>query len=245
MVVKNIAMAVSIFSLSTLGACAFKNMKGSITPETLAISYSPDQIGYKEVNDSVFTPNCIACHNQSLHQGSIVLDSYAAVKANLGLVQNQIVGQTMPPNGALAQDQINLVTKWIQAGAPELASDPVSTTPTPSTTSTPHPGTPPTPTPTSSPTPTTLTATYTSIRANIFASKCLSCHSAGSSESRYPLDVYANMMATSSMIVPGNPSSSTVYNQVSTGSMPPRGGNSLTSAEVTIIKTWIQNGAPE
>jgi len=219
-------------------SCGFKHVKG-IAPESSALTYNLNQIGYKEINDLVIMPNCIQCHSQSAHSGSIVLDSYVMLKANLGLVQNEVVGETMPPTGALPADQIQLISDWIQNGAPEFALQ--TPTPTPVPTATPVM----TPTPITTPTPPTLVATYTSIRQNIFVPKCLSCHSSGSSQSSRPLDVYSKMMANSSLIQAGNPDNSGVYIEVSGGTMPPRNKNPVTDQEVAIIKAWIQNGAPQ
>ncbi len=229
-----------IASLLILNSCGFTHLK-DVAPESSAYTYSIDQIGYKEVNELVLKPNCIECHNQSVHKGSIILDSFVNVKANLGLVQNEVVGQTMPPDGSLPSNQIKLVSDWIKNGAPEFASE----VPTPSPTSTPHASPTPvaTATPIVTPTPSVLVATYTSIRANIFVPKCLSCHSAGASEKKLPLDNYETMMANSSLIKAGNPNNSTVYIEVSGGTMPPRHRNPVTAEEVAVIKTWIQNGA--
>ncbi len=221
-----------IFSISFLSSCGFQRLK-DLGPESSAINYKIDQIGYKEVSELVINPSCVACHNQSVHKGSVALDSFAAVKANLGLVQNEVVGKSMPPDSPLPDDRIKLVSDWIQNGAPEFATQVATPTPSPSPTATP------------SPTPTGLIATYVSIRANVFLPKCLSCHSAGSSQRSLPLDNYEKMMADSWMIKAGNPGKSTVYTEIAAKAMPPRNRNAVTAQELSVIKTWIENGAPK
>ena len=227
-----ISISLVIISLILLNSCGFKRMKYAATG-TGSFAYSINQIGYKQVSDLVLTQNCVKCHNQSLHDGSIVLDSYAAVKANLGLVQSEVASRSMPPDNTLQADQIQLISEWVSNGAPEVGSQAPSTSPTPIAGG---------PTPTPAP-PSVLVATYASIRENVFVPKCLSCHSAGASQSKRPLDNYANMMANTSLISAGDPANSGVYTEIDGGTMPPNNRNQVTAEEEAVIKTWIQNGA--
>jgi len=246
MSIKKSVLTAFFSTLLILNACGIHESKNP-SAESAAITYSADEIGYKEVNELVFQPSCIACHNSAVHQSGIVLDTYAAVKSNLSSAQNAISGGMMPPGAALPADQVNLINEWVSNGSPEVGAAAPSPTATPVASATPHPSATPRPnaTPVPSGTPSTLLATYTSVRQAVFVPKCLSCHSAGLSEGRYPMDVYATMMATSGMIVPGNPSSSWVYTEIQAGYMPPSHSSAVTAAELAVIKTWIQNGAPQ
>ena len=239
--------------LVTLNSCGFKHVK---TPNNSAINYDVNQMGYKEMNSVVFN-RCTQCHSQSNPSGSIVLDSYEAIKTNLSKVQDEVSGGTMPPDAPLPTNEINLVVDWIQLGAPEFprrGQDP-GASPTPATSPEPSPSpdpsasptasVSPSPSPSETPAPSGLVATYTSIRQHVFEPKCLSCHSAGHSQKKRPLDSYEAMMAASKLVVPGNPAKSTVYIEVSGGTMPPRHQNAVTDFEVEVIKAWIQNGAPK
>jgi len=216
---------------SLMNACTFMHLKN---PEPTT-SYNPNIVGYKLLNEQIFQKSCLECHSSAIHSGSIVLDSYSAIMSNLADVKNEVLGGTMPPDGPLSASDMALFSEWIRLGAPEVPQ-PTSTA---SPTSTPIADATPTPTPSE------LLPTYTSIRALIFVPKCLSCHSAGSSQSQRPLDNYDDMMANSSLIVAGDPGSSGVYTEVKGGTMPPRNMNQLTSEEISVIQTWIENGAPQ
>jgi mono/diheme cytochrome c family protein len=237
---KILSLSALFIVLTGLNACGIYESKSPI-PDSSALT--ADEMNYSEANALVFQPSCVTCHSQSNHQGGVALDSYVGVKASLGLIQNELSGGTMPPSAPLPGDQVSLILAWIANGAPEDAIVSASPTATPSVpphaTPTPKPIVVATPTPNSS----GLIATYTSIRQNIFVTKCLTCHSAGASESRYPLDTYASMMANGNLIKAGNPTGSSVYTAINGGSMPPRGYTAVTAAELAVIKAWIQNGA--
>ena len=75
----------------------------------------------------------------------------------------------------------------------------------------------------------------------IFISNCAfsGCHNASSKRSGYELDSYASI--TSHGIKPGSASSSVVYQDITSGFMPP-GGN-MPSGQTALIKKWIDQGA--
>ncbi len=86
----------------------------------------------------------------------------------------------------------------------------------------------------------TDTAYFTDVLP-IFISNCAfsGCHNAASRQSGYELDSYASI--TSHGIIVGSASTSVVYQDISSGYMPP-GGN-LPSAQTALIKKWIDQGA--
>jgi uncharacterized membrane protein len=309
-----ISIAVTLMLLS---ACGFQRNKESaedllsLNPNLLKES----QLSYATVSKYVFQPSCIECHNSSLHNGGVALDSYAAVSSRLDLIkQDAIDERSMPPSGPLNGDQMNLLANWIAAGGPEVAkvADSPSPTPentpvpvpsatpvptatpyptatprptatpyptatprptatpyptatprptatpyptatprptaTPYPTATPRPTATPVPTPVATPSPSaspTLIPTYQSIRANVFVAKCLNCHSANGSESNRPLDDYDKMMAVRGLVVPGSATNSSLYSAIQSGSMPPTRSQAVTKNELSVIQTWIQNGAPK
>jgi uncharacterized membrane protein len=70
--------------------------------------------------------------------------------------------------------------------------------------------------------------------SRILQSRCYSCHAwAGSPEG----------MADPRRVAPGNAEGSELYRRVSTGSMP-MGSAPLTSEELAVVHTWIEQGAP-
>jgi mono/diheme cytochrome c family protein len=74
-------------------------------------------------------------------------------------------------------------------------------------------------------------ATFQSIEALSIGPKCVQCHQS--------LATYAGVIAE---VTPGNAAKSTLYQQVSSGSMPQQ-STPLSLAEISAINTWIQNGA--
>lgn len=93
----------------------------------------------------------------------------------------------------------------------------------------------------------TLTPTYSSIRANIFQSRCLGCHSSSSASGGVVLETHETLMHSASshgheIVVPGNAETSHLYVVVRNGEMP-RGGPRLSDAEQQAIRDWISQGA--
>lgn len=77
----------------------------------------------------------------------------------------------------------------------------------------------------------------------IFQTNCAKsgCHDASTHKEGYVLDNYKHI--TSKGIVPGNPQESELYQVIAEGEMPPKGNPKLTTAQVTLIRRWIRQGA--
>jgi mono/diheme cytochrome c family protein len=91
---------------------------------------------YAEV-EPVFKKHCVACHSGDKPADGLRLDSYAQIMGNTGKhpavvskkpekseIVRRIRGVSkprMPGNGPpwLSEDQISLIERWIQAGAPD------------------------------------------------------------------------------------------------------------------------------
>jgi hypothetical protein len=72
-----------------------------------------------DVNPIIATKCAISgCHNGSRSPN---LSTYAGVKANVSVIKSKITNKSMPPGnssgGALSQEQINMITCWINDGA--------------------------------------------------------------------------------------------------------------------------------
>ena len=77
----------------------------------------------------------------------------------------------------------------------------------------------------------------------IFNSNCVGCHSGGNPSAGLNLTSLDNVLLGSNngpVITEGNPFSSTLWQEVSLGSMPP-GPNNLDVNEINIIEEWILN----
>jgi len=74
--------------------------------------------------------------------------------------------------------------------------------------------------------------TYQSIQTLTIRQKCLQCHSS--------LSTYEGVLQN---VTPGNPSTSLLFRQISSGNMP-QWSPKLSDAEIQAVSAWIQNGAP-
>ena len=83
-------------------------------------------------------------------------------------------------------------------------------------------------------------ATFSEVSSQILQPSCLGCHGAGATSP--DLSSYAGFATNTQWIAPGNPTGSAVYTAIQSGVMP-KGGNMLTSAEISLMASWIQNGA--
>ena len=94
-----------------------------------------------------------------------------------------------------------------------------------------------------------LEATFASIQGNIFQSRCISCHSAGQSAWRVPLDTREEVLnSPRELVIPGNADESGLIIAVIRNDnkrMPPaKAGSALSQQEIEMIKQWINEGAP-
>lgn len=74
--------------------------------------------------------------------------------------------------------------------------------------------------------------TYADLHTKVFAPKCVSCHQPSNASAGIDLTTYTSVMAAMNVVVPRNPESSRMYQQVSQGLMP-LGGPPLPAPAVT------------
>lgn len=101
---------------------------------------------------------------------------------------------------------------------------------------------------TTTPPPPATTSAYPRLQAELFNASCARCHNPGRSAGGVDLTTFAPVVggrtsSGSSTIKPGNPDNSEIYEQVSTGQMPPSGA--VAPALVQALKCWIEKGAPQ
>lgn len=68
-------------------------------------------LDFATVKSQIFQPQCVGCHS--------TFATYRAVKSSLRAIESKIMSNQMPPQQPLSQDQKSLLSRWIQAGAPE------------------------------------------------------------------------------------------------------------------------------
>ena len=90
----------------------------------------------------------------------------------------------------------------------------------------------------------TCNITYSATIQPIFDANCISCHIT-STRNNLSLSNYANIMSGNSdngpVIIAGDHTNSLLWQYVNSGTMPPSG--QLTSDQVNLIATWIDEGA--
>lgn len=179
-------------------------------------------LSYQTVNREVFQPKCVSCHGVS---GGVNLESYTEVKKHLSAIERTtVVDRTMPKNGSLSNRQRELLAAWIRDGAPEN--------------------------PQPEPEPEPLKPYFTSIKKELFDKRCISCHSPSGSASGVPLGSLKDILdSPRELVIPGNPDESGLIIAVertdSKRMPPPEVGNQLSKEVISVLRQWIENGAPE
>ena len=179
---------------------------------------------FSSVDTNIFIPMCTSCHSPPSPAGGYDMSSYATIMTGgyivslnptASMLYTAVANNTMPPGNPLTAAEVQAISDWITAGAND--DGPVVTAiPTP--------------------TPVPLTATFSSINANILQKSCISCHSGGGND--FNASSYVDVMRS---VVAGNAAKSDLYDVISSGQMPPK--NPLSTQEIQIIQTWINSGA--
>jgi mono/diheme cytochrome c family protein len=82
----------------------------------------------------------------------------------------------------------------------------------------------------------TVSPTYSSISSVILSQGCTSCHGGAGG---YSFDTYNHTIAA---VSGSNPAGSALYTSMANGSMP-KGGPTLSAAQLKAVSDWIQAGA--
>ena len=216
--------SVVFLSIACLSACGIYETKDNsgLSSSGAPLNFKAGQISYAQVQSSIFQPNCVQCHSSYNPSGGVTLDSYAGVKASLSLVKNEVEGKTMPPAGPLSDNKIQMVSEWIDAGAPEavVVSNPEGS-----------------PTPAASPTPTATPSlsriSFAQVQTAIFNPSCVSCHSGSRPKGGVLLDTYANVKKNLSG----------AQSEIDSQDMPP--SEPISDSNTQLLADWITQGAVE
>ena len=201
-------------------------------PATTQKITSPDQLTYKLVKESVLLNACLKCHSEAGgNKGGINLENFENVFKNSHQIRIEVAGGTMPPTGKLSEEQIKIVTDWIDAGAAEngkVAGElpTPKPTPTPTSTSTPIPAPVPNPVP--------QKISFEMVYNQVIKTNCLKCHSEiGGNHGEVNLEAYDRVFAKRFE----------VKFEIETNQMPTQKGTALTEIQKKLILTWIQQGS--
>jgi mono/diheme cytochrome c family protein len=191
---------------------------------------SKAQISYADVNRAVFQPRCISCHGS---EGGVNLETYDSVRSQLSAIERAALrDKSMPKQGSLSQNEIEILQAWISSGAP-LVIDKPST----------GGGEQPAPTPLPS-----VEPKFDSIKSKIFSVRCISCHSAQGSAHNVSLETRDDLVnSPRELVIPGNPDESGLILSLERTDdkrmPPPKTGGALSQDEIQVIRSWIQAGA--
>ena len=119
--------AFTIFLLLELSTSCYYDKFNEIHPLDGYVNTCDDTLDdtYTAVVHNIMVLNCTSCHNKSLHNGNVILDTYDNVKkyaANgklLGSIQHAQGYKAMPPGGSLRDCDIKQLQDWINADMPE------------------------------------------------------------------------------------------------------------------------------
>lgn len=223
-----------------LVACSFQENK---LPDKKASALGLNSFAGLQAN--IFEPKCMSCHNATARDGDVDLSTYASIMAGRGLVLpghlsqslvfTEVEDGSMPKDApALKPEEVQAISDWIMAGAPEegeFGSSPSPIVPP----VTPSPVTPPPATPPRAP-------AYLAVQTRLFDVSCVRCHSGTKPSGRIDLTSYAKVMGNAKkVVVPGAANRSLVYTEIVNKSMPPRG--TVSAEDLAILRDWINEGA--
>lgn len=101
--------------LLVLAGCSYRENKGQPT-------LSSGAVGFAEIRDQILTPSCIGCHSGTK---PMRLVTFEEVKANLNRIRDAVlVRKIMPKRGPLGENEMTMLAKWMDDGAPEIGTGP-------------------------------------------------------------------------------------------------------------------------
>jgi uncharacterized membrane protein len=134
---------------------------------------------FSSVNALVLGPKCASCHSTPNLRGGIDLSNYETVKRSAGRIQARAIkDRTMPPDNSLSSSEIELLDKWLRAGAP-LSAQTVGKEPDQSPVQVP---------------------TWTDVKMKFFVSSCYTCHSPPAPDGNLDLTSLTDVRANASKI---------------------------------------------
>ena len=220
-----------------------KNPDSSGAPETAsqggaARALKAENLSYAALNEQIFVPKCLQCHNSSNPKGGYVLDTYAAVKAHISEIDSHVlIKKDMPrrPVPPLSSAQEEMLTAWIHAGTPEFPIQAVPANPA-------NPGTPGNPTPIDpgsdgdchNKAPAPEEYRWAALKKGLIEQNCLRCHGSDDAESGLGLATAAAMREHIDDVL-----SEAVIKR----KMPPK--HPLTEEQQDLLLKWVRHGMQE
>ena len=203
-------------------------------------SQATSQSAFKTDILPILKTNCVVCHSADLRQKELDLSTWDAAlkggesgavivpgKPEESRLYELVSKGTMPPGDVrLGESDIEIIRKWIDAGAPSPDGERAK--------------------------PATTTASYDDI-IPVVLNHCTVCHGLRRQEGGLDLRTHASMLRggeSGPAIVPGKPSESLLIRRIEAGDMPPKkemltnGVKPVSPPELGKLVSWIEQGAP-
>ncbi len=191
----------------------------------------PDKVYFETEVLPILISNCAmaGCHNAASHQDGVILDSYANVMQsgeaepfdpNDSKIYEAITETDLddrmppPPNAALSQDQIQVISNWILQGAQNLECDPNAGGCD------------------------TTDVSFSQTLNPIINTYCKGCHSGTNPSGGISLETYSGVKT-----VALNGKLYGAISWASDSPKMPQGGNKLDDCTISKFKSWIDAGA--
>lgn len=200
-----------------LTACSFDHMKdqdGASKTAGGAQAVLERPVSYAEVFQAVIGPRCATCHSAGQgNQGGVNLETYESTFPLANQIQRTALeAKTMPKGSSLSSGEAQILGTWLAQGATRNGSTAVSS---------PRLKGP---------------VTWAIVRDEIFAAKCLPCHSSPNPEKGLDLSSLSDVKDKIGKIFD---------RAVITQDMPMAPVERLTVEEKQALATWIAGGMPE
>jgi mono/diheme cytochrome c family protein len=222
----------AVFASCLLLVISFQNCSaiGSANDSKLSkASLENDILGAQALE--ILSSKCLTCHNPDKPEGGIsditdlnFLLYYRLVipgQPEISDIIRVIKEGSMPPGGGVSTSDLSALNKWILEGLIDDSGN--VAIPDGSA---------------------TLEAKYSSIKTRIINTRCLGCHSGAAPSGGVDLTTYATTVANN-IAIAGNPNGSRFITSLLRpgNDFMPRNGARLPTADIDIIRAWIQAGA--
>ena len=196
-----------------LAGCSFDRMKDGEGKQRGGGALSDRPVTYAEALGAVIGPRCVSCHSQGGgNQGGVSLETYESTSALADRIQRSVfVDKTMPKGSPLSEQEAAILQAWLAQGASRNGARPGSGR-------------------------LKERVTFSLLRDEVFAPKCLDCHSQPRPEKNLDMGSYAEVKANINRIFD---------RAVITADMPLPPFERLTVEEKQALGNWIAQGMPE
>lgn len=203
-------------ALLLLSSCAFDHMKENGQKKGGgAVMAGP--VSFAEAFGAVISPRCVSCHSVAGgNQGAVNLETFEAVSSIAARVERSVfVDKTMPKGSSLTEQESQLLAAWFAQGATRNGSSGNNAK-------------------------LRENITWAVVRDEIFAKKCLECHSQPRPEKGLDLSSITEARAKIREIV-----DRTLITSDESLRMPLPPMERLTPEEKQALATWMARGMPE